>query len=479
MDERRSKATRLVLQSLMLRVHAFGTIMTNLSFRTDIHTPCQILRPQMHVIDGLSGHPGALPTHHGQNNISLLNLCLMEMCPYLTEATTNPTTWAYETFNIQDANTTHQKNPSNVTPGASASSSGSGSSSKSTDMDVTCTRKELMLPSSTNKGQHSTLVTLSDSSNVAPSMFGPPVLYGQSLSPSPQNGTVYSSQPQTTYPSLQGKAGVMELLQFFLIEIKVGCGHASGVLSFSFSPTIRTYSNLSSWRLPRCEGTRLPSTPVQSHSYRMKATTKMVLGVKGQEYQNHDINIIICDRRRRSSTLGCQLLGSFIRPPLHSQLAIRMRGTSRILDADFNCSVDSGFADITTGDPPDVSSIAAAPSLRLSSTFAPSLKTLPSYSSSPTLRIQRSSIKSPSSRSSVFITHGSGPLQALHQVTTDQTSIERWVDKNAGSAHPYAKPWRNIYESMVWVTQRLDVACNALKIPPDFLRFDPSNLHKQ
>ncbi|KAG0703453.1 hypothetical protein DFH29DRAFT_874439 [Suillus ampliporus] len=79
---------------------------------------------------------------------------------------------------------------------------------------------------------------------------------------------------------MTGKApgGVMELLRI----LSVGCGHASGVLSFSFSPTIRTYSNLSSWRLPRRKGTRLPSPPVRSHSYRMKATTKMVLGVKGQ-----------------------------------------------------------------------------------------------------------------------------------------------------------------------------------------------------
>ena len=44
-----------------------------------------------------------------------------------------------------------------------------------------------------------------------------------------------------------------------------------------------------------------------------------------------------------------------------------MWGSSRILDADFKCSVDSGFIDITMDDPLDVSSIAAAPSPRLSS----------------------------------------------------------------------------------------------------------------
>ncbi|KAG2369083.1 hypothetical protein BDR07DRAFT_1604966 [Suillus spraguei] len=38
-----------------------------------------------------------------------------------------------------------------------------------------------------------------------------------------------------------------------------------------------------------------------------------------------------------------------------------------ILDADFNCSVDSGLVDITTDDPPDVSSISSTPSPRLSS----------------------------------------------------------------------------------------------------------------
>ncbi|KAG2074458.1 hypothetical protein BDR04DRAFT_177788 [Suillus decipiens] len=44
-----------------------------------------------------------------------------------------------------------------------------------------------------------------------------------------------------------------------------------------------------------------------------------------------------------------------------------MRGSSKILNADFNCSVDSGFDDIATNEPSDVSHIAAARSQRLSS----------------------------------------------------------------------------------------------------------------
>ncbi|KAG2063055.1 hypothetical protein BDR04DRAFT_1123524 [Suillus decipiens] len=64
--------------------------------------------------------------------------------------------------------------------------------------------------------------------------------------------------------------------------------------------------------------------------------------------------------------------GKDVADEYQNHLAIRMRGSSRILDADFNCSVDSGFVDtgfvyITTDDPPDIPSISATHTPRLSS----------------------------------------------------------------------------------------------------------------
>ncbi|KAG0703452.1 hypothetical protein DFH29DRAFT_1068580 [Suillus ampliporus] len=151
-------------------------------------------------------------------------------------ATTNPTSWTYATFNIQDSNATYSQNPSSVTPGASSSSSGSTSTSSSSSASSSNSNTDVgAIVGGTIGGAAALLLVVigayllyrrhvykkgasvinrqgtafhtrspSDSSNFAPSMSGPPVLYGQSLSPSPQNGTVYSSQPQTTYPSLQG-----------------------------------------------------------------------------------------------------------------------------------------------------------------------------------------------------------------------------------------------------------------------------------
>ncbi|KAG1852459.1 hypothetical protein DFJ58DRAFT_791160 [Suillus subalutaceus] len=150
-------------------------------------------------------------------------------------AITNPTTWTSETFNIMQANATYQANSSSVTPSASSSSSDSNSSSKSTDVGAIAGgtiggaaallflvigayllykrhvyRKGVrafavnqqgttFMPSS---GTHNRIP--SDTSNLVPLMSGPLALYGQSVFPSQQHEIIYSSQPQTAYPSLQG-----------------------------------------------------------------------------------------------------------------------------------------------------------------------------------------------------------------------------------------------------------------------------------
>ncbi|KAG2134593.1 uncharacterized protein EDB93DRAFT_842592 [Suillus bovinus] len=159
-------------------------------------------------------------------------------------AITNPTTWTYETFNIQDANATYQNNPFDTTPSASSSSISSSSShsttsSKSTDVDAIIGGTLGALASLSlfavgaylvyrrhmyKKGQYASVMHRQpfvssgdgaaahmthnrfppDSSNF-PGSFGSFVLYGQSLSTGPsQYGTIYSSPPQTTYPSMQG-----------------------------------------------------------------------------------------------------------------------------------------------------------------------------------------------------------------------------------------------------------------------------------
>ncbi|KAG1741801.1 uncharacterized protein EDB91DRAFT_315538 [Suillus paluster] len=127
-------------------------------------------------------------------------------------ATTNPTTWTYATFNIQDANATYQQ-------------SGSSSSSKSIDVGVIVGGAAALLLVAigayllyrrhvykkgayaaiiNQKGTASHNLDLFDSSNLAPSTFGPAVLYGQSLSSSQQySPQQYSPQPQRAYPSLQ------------------------------------------------------------------------------------------------------------------------------------------------------------------------------------------------------------------------------------------------------------------------------------
>ncbi|KAG1775095.1 hypothetical protein EV702DRAFT_460922 [Suillus placidus] len=159
-------------------------------------------------------------------------------------ATTDPTTWTYATFNIQDANATYQKNSSSITPSASSSSSGSSSSpssssssssSKSTDVGAivggtiggvaalsffAIVAYLLYRRHVYRKGVHASVINPqgmtfmplsgthnripSDTSNFAPSMSGPLAFYGQSVSPSQQHETAYSSEPQTAYPSLQG-----------------------------------------------------------------------------------------------------------------------------------------------------------------------------------------------------------------------------------------------------------------------------------
>ncbi|KAG0703454.1 hypothetical protein DFH29DRAFT_1068581 [Suillus ampliporus] len=161
-------------------------------------------------------------------------------------AINNPTNWTYETFNIQDANATYQKNPSNVIPAALStsssssrgSSSNSSSSSKSTDVTAivggtvgTVAALSLLAIGAYlmyrrhvyKKGLYASVVNKQafidrddgtttrmthnrippDTSNFSPSVFGFPVLYEQSSSTS-QYGTVYSPQPQIAYPSLQG-----------------------------------------------------------------------------------------------------------------------------------------------------------------------------------------------------------------------------------------------------------------------------------
>ncbi|KAG2147504.1 hypothetical protein DEU56DRAFT_784315 [Suillus clintonianus] len=160
-------------------------------------------------------------------------------------AITDPTTWTTQTFNIQQANATYNSNTSYITPGVSSSSSSSGSSpsssgssssSNSTDVGAIVggtvggaaallffavvsyllyrrrVYKKGVDASAINQ-QGSAFMPLSgmthnripsDTSNFGPSMSSPAELYGQSISPSQQYGTVYSPQPQTVYPSLQG-----------------------------------------------------------------------------------------------------------------------------------------------------------------------------------------------------------------------------------------------------------------------------------
>ncbi|KAG1839940.1 hypothetical protein C8R48DRAFT_741092 [Suillus tomentosus] len=151
-------------------------------------------------------------------------------------ATTNPSTWTYETFNIVNANATYQKNSSSTTPSASSLSSGSGSSpssssssSKSTDVGaivggtiggaaalsflVIATyllyRRHVyrkggyalainqqgttFIPSSHNR-------IPADTSDLAPPMSGPLAMYGQSVSPSQQYQTAHPSPHGSSLP---------------------------------------------------------------------------------------------------------------------------------------------------------------------------------------------------------------------------------------------------------------------------------------
>ncbi|KAG2066765.1 hypothetical protein BDR04DRAFT_1159893 [Suillus decipiens] len=152
-------------------------------------------------------------------------------------AANDPTKWSYSTFNIIDASNIYQTNSSYITPGASPSSSSSSSSSspKSTDVGAivggTVGGAAVLLLLAVgayllyrrhiyrkvyvsaihqqgtpfmSPGTHNRIP--SDMSHFAPSMSGPLALYGQSTSPSQQLGTAFYSQPQATYPSLQGSA---------------------------------------------------------------------------------------------------------------------------------------------------------------------------------------------------------------------------------------------------------------------------------
>ncbi|KAG1775093.1 hypothetical protein EV702DRAFT_460834 [Suillus placidus] len=269
------RATRLVLLSPMSRLRALGTA-CGFSLFLGCKLMCALQDYDQPALN--SGYSYSLP------NSSTANACycswssynLMMACtlcqstnnsvvwerifpfgyvlagdasiPYW--ATTDPTTWTYSTFNIQDASATYQKNPSDITPSASSSSSGSSSSSPSSSSSSKSS------PSSDSinvggivgvtvgtlaalsffaigaylvyrrhvykKGVYASVINQqpfidrgdgaatrmthnhfpSDSSNFSQA-FGSPALYGQSLSPS-QYGTVYSPQPQMAYPSLQG-----------------------------------------------------------------------------------------------------------------------------------------------------------------------------------------------------------------------------------------------------------------------------------
>ncbi|KAG2101810.1 uncharacterized protein F5147DRAFT_295966 [Suillus discolor] len=153
-------------------------------------------------------------------------------------ATTNPSTWTYETFNILDANATYQKNSSSITPGASSLSSGSGSSpsssssnssSKSTDVGAivggtiggAAAHSFLVIAAYLlyrrhvyRKGGYASAINQqgttfipsshnripSDSSDLATSMSGPLAMYGQSVSPSQQYQTAYLSPHGSSLP---------------------------------------------------------------------------------------------------------------------------------------------------------------------------------------------------------------------------------------------------------------------------------------
>ncbi|KAG1814372.1 uncharacterized protein BJ212DRAFT_368455 [Suillus subaureus] len=180
-------------------------------------------------------------------------------------AITDPTTWTSATFNIIDANATYQKNPSYIIPSPPSSSSGpSSSSSSSKSIDVGAIvggtiggaaallllaigayilyrrhvyRKGVHVSAinqqgttfMSSSGTHSRFP--SDTSNFAPSMSGPLALYGQSVSPPPpQNEIVYSSQPQTTYPSLQGSFSPLPQTNMSVYTTYTGNGQRSDVI---------------------------------------------------------------------------------------------------------------------------------------------------------------------------------------------------------------------------------------------------------
>jgi len=150
-------------------------------------------------------------------------------------ATLNPANWSYETFNYEEASNAYSQNPSNVVPGASSTpSSTSGSSSKSTDVGaivggtvgaaavlalLAIGAYMLYKRHMYRKGQYAsvanqrragfidsggidgtaTRMTHSRFGSDTSTQFAP----GHSL-PSSQQYGVYSPQPQTAYPSMQG-----------------------------------------------------------------------------------------------------------------------------------------------------------------------------------------------------------------------------------------------------------------------------------
>ncbi|KAG1830032.1 hypothetical protein EV424DRAFT_373394 [Suillus variegatus] len=150
-------------------------------------------------------------------------------------ATTNPSTWTYETFNILDANATYQKNSSSITPSASSLSSGgsspssSRSSSKSIDVGaivggtiggaaalsfLAFAAYLLYRRHAYRKGGYALAINQqgmtfipsshnripSDISDLVPSISGPLAMYRQSVYPSQQYRTAYPPPHRSFLP---------------------------------------------------------------------------------------------------------------------------------------------------------------------------------------------------------------------------------------------------------------------------------------
>ncbi|OJA10612.1 hypothetical protein AZE42_09932 [Rhizopogon vesiculosus] len=189
------------------------------------------------LIDGLSGQVGAPLTLLGQPSLyfpSGSGYVLSEGASIPVWATLNPANWTSETFNVINAQEVYQQNPSDIVPNASSTSSStssSGSSSKSPDVGaivggtvgaaafiallaigaylVYRRRVYNNAYASVTRQQGTGYIDRGDgtTTRMTHSRFGSETsshfALGQSMSPS-QQYTVYSPQPQTVYPSLQG-----------------------------------------------------------------------------------------------------------------------------------------------------------------------------------------------------------------------------------------------------------------------------------